>query len=82
MVLWLVIGLTTNPKAAKGRRRPKGRKTGAARAQSKTNVSQGAALRSIRVRILGLEGKLAVLAAALNYEFDAEEGKPLILEEE
>ncbi len=80
MVLWLVIGLTTNPKAAKGRRRPKGRKTGAARAQSKTNVSQGAALRSLRVRILALEGQMSTLQSAL--DFDAGEGKPLILEEE
>ncbi len=83
MVLWLVIGLTTNSKASKGRSRPKAR-PGVTQAHRKSARAQGDALRKLRSRMLALEGKLAVLASALDFEFepDAREGKPLILEEE
>ncbi len=76
-------GLTTNPKAGRGRKRPKTR-WGGSPASSKVNKEQGAALRTIRARVLALEGKLAVLASALDFEFDPgnPDPKPLILEEE
>ncbi len=78
-----MIGLTTNPKASKGRKRPKTR-WGGSPASSKVNKEQGAALRTMRARMLALEGKLAVLAGALDFEFDplTADLKPLILEEE
>jgi len=75
---------TKKPVAGRGRRRPKTR-WGGSPASSKVNKEQGAALRTIRARMLALEGKLAVLASALDFEFDppdADLGKPLIVEEE